>query len=221
MRRFCCSQSWRTASAQEHLIDIMTSLQSGMTRRCISGKKLLRTFLHLRISQHASLAWLCDSTDSIPSFACLFSRLLSRPSNYRPISLTSIFSKLMERVIVLDMLHYCRQQGLISKQQHRFLAKKSTVTNMLSCMKDWTCALMNKTPVAVAYIDFHKAFDSVCYAKLFCKLQSMGFTENLLKWLENFLSDRWQCIRVGDRLSEPRKIISNVIQGSCIGPLLF
>ena len=151
--------------------------------------------------------------------SCIASEL----SNYRPrpISLTSILSKLMERVIVLDMLHYCRQQGLISKQQHGFLARKSTVTNMLSCMNDWTCVLMNKTSVAVAYIDFHKAFDSVCHAKVFCKLQFMGFTGNLLKWLENFLSDRWQRTRVGDRLSEPRKIISGVIQGSCIGHLLF
>jgi len=51
--------------------------------------------------------------------------------------------------IVLDMLRYCRhrQQGLISKQQHGFLARKSTVTNMLSCMNDWTSALMNKTSV--------------------------------------------------------------------------
>ena len=126
----------------------------------------------------------------------------------------------MERAIVLNMLYYCRQQGLISKQQHGFLARKSTVTNMLSCMNDWTCVLMNKTSVAVAYIDFHKAFDVVCHAKVFCKLQFMGFTGNLLKWLENFLSDRWQRTRVGDRLSEPRKIISGVIQGSCIGPLL-
>jgi len=92
---------------------------------------------------------------------------------------------------------------------------------MLSGINDWSCALMNKTSVAVAYIDFHKAFDSVCHTKLFCKLQSMGFTGNLLKWLENFLSDRWQCTRVGDCLSEPSKIISGVIQGSCIGALLF
>jgi len=117
--------------------------------------------------------------------------IASDPSNYRPISLTSIFSKLTERVIVLDMLHYCRQRGLITKQQHGFLAKRSTVTDMRSCMNDWTCALMNTLSVAVAYmyIDFHKAFDSVCHAKLFCKLQSIGFTGKLLKWLENFLSD--------------------------------
>jgi len=43
--------------------------------------------------------------------------IASDPSNYKPMSLTSVFSKLMKRVIVVDMLHYCRKQGLISKQQ--------------------------------------------------------------------------------------------------------
>ena len=41
--------------------------------------------------------------------------IASDPSNYRPISLTSVFSKLMERVVVLNMLRYCKEQGLISK----------------------------------------------------------------------------------------------------------
>jgi len=85
----------------------------------------------------------------------------SDPFNNRLISLTSVFSKLMKRVVVLDMLCYCKEQGLISKQQYGFLARRSTVTNMLSCMNDWT--LMKRSSVAVAYINFQKAFDSVCH----------------------------------------------------------
>ena len=131
--------------------------------------------------------------------------IASDPSNYRPISLTSIFSKLMERVFVLDMLCYYKQQ--VSKQQHGFFASKSTVTNMLSCMNDWTCALMNKSSVVVAYVDFQKAFDSVCHNKLFCKLKTMGFDGNLLKWIENFLCGQWQCTYVGDYLSEPSVLL--------------
>ena len=57
--------------------------------------------------------------------------------------------------------------------------------------------------------------------KLFRKLENIGFTGNLLQWLVNFLTDRWQCTRVGDRMSDPARIISGVIQGSFIGPLLF
>jgi hypothetical protein len=52
--------------------------------------------------------------------------LASDPSNYRPISLTSIFCKLMERVIALDMLTYLRHLGLITRHQHGFIAKRST-----------------------------------------------------------------------------------------------
>ena len=127
----------------------------------------------------------------------------------------------MERVVLLDLLLYCRTHKLISKQQHGFLSKRSTVTNILSCLNDWTCTLTNRESVAVAYIDFQKAFDSVCHSKLFSKLSSLGIAGNLLKWLRDFLSNRWQCTRVGNSLSRFAAIISGVIQGSCIGPLLF
>ena len=65
----------------------------------------------------------------------------------------------MERVVVLDLLLYCRTHKLISKQQHDFLGKLSTVTNILICLNEWTCALTNRQSVAIAYFDFQKAFD--------------------------------------------------------------
>jgi len=104
----------------------------------------------------------------------------------------------MERVVLLDLLLYCRTHKLISKQQHGFLSKRSTVANMLSCLNDWTCALTNRQSVAVAYIHFQKTFDSVFHSKLFSKLSSLGIDGNLLKWLREFLSNRWQRTRVGN-----------------------
>ena len=70
---------------------------------------------------------------------------------------------------------------------------------------------MNRSSEAVAYIDFQKAFDSVPHIKLFCKLESMGFigNGNLLQWLVSFLTDRWQCTRVGNCMSEPARIMSS------------
>ena len=147
--------------------------------------------------------------------------LASEPSNYRPISLTSIFSKIMERVITVRLLSYCKQHGLISKQQHGFMNKRSTVSNLLDCLDDWTCALMNRDSVVVAYIDFQKAFDSVCHAKLFSRLSALGISGDLLDWLKSFLSNRTQCTRVGRSMSDPIGISSGVIQGSCLGPILF
>jgi len=112
----------------------------------------------------------------------------------------------------VDLLLYCRTHKLISKQHHGFLSKRSTVTNMLSCLNDWTCALTNRQSVAVAYIAFQKAFDSVCHSKVFSKLSSLGIAGNLLKWLREFLSNRWQRTRVGNSLSGFVAITSGVIQ---------
>ena len=62
--------------------------------------------------------------------------------------------------------------NLITKQQHGFLSKHSTCTNLLESLNDWTISLGLSYSVAVAYIDFSRAFDSVCHSKLLLKLRS-------------------------------------------------
>ena len=145
----------------------------------------------------------------------------SSVSNYRPISLTCVASKIMERVMVYDMLIYLRHHNLISKQQHGFLSARSTTSNLLESISDWTLALNDNKSVAVANIDFAKAFDSVCTSKLIYKLQSYGISGALIRWITSFLSDRSQQTRVGNSLSALTKLSSGVVQGSVIGPLLF
>jgi ribonucleases P/MRP protein subunit RPP40 len=145
----------------------------------------------------------------------------SSVTNYRPISLTCVASKIMERVIVCDLLIYLRRHNVINKQQHGFLSGRSTTSNLLESICDWTLALNDSKSVAVANIDFAKAFDSVCTGKLLHKLSSYGISGQLLKWISSFLSDRSQQTRVGCLLSDPIKLSSGVVQGSVIGPLLF
>jgi Reverse transcriptase (RNA-dependent DNA polymerase) len=101
--------------------------------------------------------------------------------NYRPISLTSEAGKIMERVISTDMLQYLRQNNIISKHQHGFLSGRSTSTNLLETLNDWTLAIKNKQSIVIAYIDYSKAFDCVTREKLLIKLSSYGITGNLLK----------------------------------------
>jgi len=130
--------------------------------------------------------------------------LASDPGNYRPISLTSVFCKRMERVINRQVLEYLRHHKLLNDQQHGFLAKRSTVTNLLECLSDWTLALDNRQSVTVAYIDYSKAFDTVCRGKLLHKLSRFGICGNLLKWIGEFLNNRTQCVRVGSTFSSPK-----------------
>ena len=142
-------------------------------------------------------------------------------SNYRPISLTCVACKIMEKVITRRMLCYLYKHCLISKEQYGFLSGRSTTLNLLDALSDWTLAINNRHSVAVAYIDYAKAFDTVSSVKLCHKLKAYGIAGNLLLWIKDFLTGRTQQTRVGNALSEITALTSGVIQGSCLGPLLF
>ena len=81
----------------------------------------------------------------------------SNISNYRPISLTSVTGKLMERGIANTLYEHLSCNGLLSSVQHGFVKGKSTCTNLLECVNDWTLILQDKSCVTVAYVDFSKA----------------------------------------------------------------
>jgi len=112
-------------------------------------------------------------------------------------------------------------RNVLNDQKHGFLARRSTVTNLLECLSDWTLALDNHQSVTVSYIDYSNAFDTVCWSKLLHKLGRFGICGNLLKWIGELLSNRTQCVRVGSTVSNPKQLTSSVVQGSVLGSLLF
>jgi len=142
-------------------------------------------------------------------------------SNYRPISLTCVVCKIMERVISHQILEYLLHNKLLHPAQHGFVPQRSTCTNLIECMYDWTLSVQYKRTVSVAYIDFSKAFDSVSHKKLFAKLAAFGISGTLLGWIKNFLINRSHQTKVGVSLSDIVQLISGVVQGSGLGPLLF
>jgi len=80
----------------------------------------------------------------------------------------------MERVIVTNLLNYLSVHKLISKEQHGFLARRSTTSNLLESLNDWSLYVENGKRQQVAYIAFAKAFDTVCHNKLIAKLRMYG-----------------------------------------------
>jgi hypothetical protein len=145
----------------------------------------------------------------------------SLPTNYRPVSLTSIVCKMLETIIKEHILLHLDQHDLIKDSQHGFLRGKSTLTNLLVYLEDITKHIDYGTPVDVVYLDFAKAFDKVPHTRLIRKLRNHGIDGNILNWIHSWLSGRRQRVIINGQASEYTSVVSGVPQGSVLGPILF
>ena len=142
-------------------------------------------------------------------------------NNYRPISLLSCTSKLLERIVFKYVFNYFRDNFLVSLFQSGFIPGDSTVNQLVNIYHILCKALDNKKDVRIVFCDISKAFDKVWHAGIIHKLESMGIKGPLLLWFRNYLADRYQRVVIEGKESAWGEIKAGVPQGSVLGPLLF
>ena len=143
-------------------------------------------------------------------------------SNYRPISLLSVPSKIMESCVSDTIVHHVRENNLISDKQWAYRMGHSTELMLVHLSEKWGRAIDENKVIAAAFVDFRKAFDCVSHKILLNKLKhQFGIRGSLLTWLTDYLSDRYQVTIVNGQQSDVAKVNCGIPQGSVLGPTLF
>ena len=144
-------------------------------------------------------------------------------NNYRPISLLSSFSKLMEKIVSKQILRFLHINDILYKHQYGFRPRHNTSHPVLHLSEKIYSAL-NQKPSAktlAIFIDLKKAFDTVDHNILLNKMEHYGIRNVANTWFQNYLDNREQFVIINGTESEREKIVCGVPQGSVLGPLLF
>ena len=145
------------------------------------------------------------------------------PTNYRPISLTSIVSKIFEHIIHKHIMNHLDTYNILTDSQYGFRPRRSCETQLITTHHDIARLLNDKDipQVDAILLDFAKAFDKVPHRRLIHKLQHYGITGPTLHWITAFLTRRTQRVLLDGASSDSVSVSSGVPQGTVLGPLIF
>ena len=142
-------------------------------------------------------------------------------NNYRPISLLSIFSKIMEKVIASRLTSFLTINEIICPNQFGFRAGFSTSHALLSITECIKKTIEDNKYGCGVFIDLKKAFDTVNHQILLTKLEHYGIRGIALELFESYLDKRKQFVSLNSIVSTTTEVTCGVPQGSVLGPLLF
>ena len=145
-------------------------------------------------------------------------------SDYRPISVTPILSRLAERYIVRSFIYPSLLQpppSLDFSDQYAFRPSGSTTAALVALLHTVCDMLATNNFVHVIALDFSKAFDSVRHSTLMEKIAQLEMPDQVYNWIRNFFSGHSHCTKLGGEVSSSLEVTASIIQGSGLGPAAY
>lgn len=142
-------------------------------------------------------------------------------SSYRPISLLSSISKILERILLNRINDHIEDNNIIPNEQCGFRTGRSTSHQLIKVIKTAKENFSEKKSTGVIFLDVEKAFDRVWHNGLLYKMFKLRFPLTLIKTIRSFLSERTFSVFIKGQFSEAKEIKYGVPQGAVLSPTLY
>ena len=143
------------------------------------------------------------------------------PSSYRPISLTSCASKIVERMINTRLRTFLESKDILTPFQNGFRTQRSTTDSLIQLIDSCHKGFAKKEITVALFLDLKSAFDKVHSDAVLIKLHDVGIRGRLFTFVRNFLTDRSFSVRCGNVQSNTYTQEQGLPQGSVLSPTLF
>ena len=145
-------------------------------------------------------------------------------SDFRPISLTPIILRILDKLVVRKFLYPLFESERCSqfyRDQYAFRPTGSTDAAIISILDHVSTLLCNSDYVRVIALDFSKAFDTVRHSEILDKLAKLPLDDQIYNWFVNYFKDHNHRTKFDNNISSTANINCSVFQGSAVGPPLF